>query len=140
MSPGPGDRAGRLPAGGDAVGPADVWVALCTAPDAETAARLGRRAVEGGHAACANLISGVRSLFRWEGEVQEEGEILIVFKTTAAAWPGLAELVARDHPYEVPELIAFPLADGLEAYLRWVRDSTGPAHSGARVDSPSGST
>jgi periplasmic divalent cation tolerance protein len=139
VSAGSADRARRPPAGGEAVAPADVWVALCTAPDADTAARLGRGAVEGGHAACANLLPGVRSLFRWEGEVQEEGETLIVFKTTSAAWRGLAELVARDHPYEVPELIAFPLAAGLEAYLRWVRESTRPAPAGARVDSPTGS-
>jgi periplasmic divalent cation tolerance protein len=132
-------RAGR-PAGGQDGAPTDVWVALCTAPDAATAGRLGRAAVEAGHAACANLIPGVRSLFRWRGEVQEEGETLIVFKTTAGAWRGLADFIARDHPYEVPELIALPLAAGLDAYLGWVRDSTGAAPAAARVDSPSGST
>jgi periplasmic divalent cation tolerance protein len=112
-------------------------MAFCTAPDAETAARLGRLAVERGHAACANLLPGVRSLFRWKDELQDEGETLIVFKTTAAAWEGLAGLVSRDHPYEVPELVAFPLVAGLEAYLRWVRESTRPSR---RVDSPSHTT
>jgi periplasmic divalent cation tolerance protein len=104
--------------------PSDVWVGLCTAPDAETAARLGRLAVEGGHAACANLLPGVRSIYRWRGRVEDEAEVLVVFKTTAAAWPGLARMVAGAHPYDVPELIALPLTAGLEPYLRWVREST----------------
>jgi periplasmic divalent cation tolerance protein len=120
----------------DPVAPSDVWVALCTAPDAATAERLGRAAVEAGHAACANLIPGVHSLFRWQGKVQEDGETLIVFKTTAAAWRGLADYIAREHPYEVPELIALPLAAGLAGYLDWVRDSARSTTSGARVDSP----
>ncbi len=108
----------------------EVWVALCTAPDAGTAESLGRAAVEGGHAACANLVPGVSSLFRWKGAVQAEDEVLILFKTTAAAWPGLADLVRDHHPYEVPELIALPVAAGLEPYLAWVRTSA------VSVDSP----
>ena len=116
--------------------PADVWVALCTAPDAATAERIGRGAVEAGHAACANLIPGVHSLFRWRGELQEERETLIVFKTTAAAWRGLADFIAREHPYEVPELIALSLAAGLEGYLDWIRASARSTSGSSRVDSP----
>jgi periplasmic divalent cation tolerance protein len=124
----------RAPGGSLAGAPADadVWIALCTAPDIETAARLGRLAVEGGHAACANLVPGLRSLYRWEGRLADEAEILILLKTTAAAWPGLAALVRLHHPYEVPELIALPVGAGLEPYLRWVAETTGTA----RVDSP----
>jgi periplasmic divalent cation tolerance protein len=112
--------------GGRGDGPAGaegVWIALCTTPDGETAERLGRLAVEGGHAACANLLPGVRSIFRWRGAVQDERETLIVFKTTARAWEGLARLIAAHHPYEVPELIALPLTAGLAPYLRWVREA-----------------
>lgn len=121
----PGDGTDREAA-------ADVWVALCTAPDTEAAERLARLAVEGGHAACANLLTGVRSLYRWRGAIQDDVEVLILFKTTVRAYQALAELVSRNHPYEVPELIAFPLAAGLPDYLAWVREETGG------VDSPRG--
>lgn len=110
--------------------PGDVWVALATAPDEAVARRLARLAVEEGHAACANLVPGLLSVFRWKGALEEQSEILIVFKTTAAAYPGLGELVAREHPYQVPELVAVPVAAGLESYLQWVRDTT------VKVDSP----
>ncbi len=104
----------------------EIWVALATAPDASVAERLGRLAVEAGHAACANIVPGLRSLFRWKGAVQDEPEVLILFKTTAAAFSALAELVRKEHPYEIPELIALPVADGLAPYLGWVRRATLP--------------
>lgn len=110
----------------------DLRVGLCTAPDVETAARLGREAVEAGFAACANVVPGLRSIYRWEGAVQDEGEALIVFKTTAAAWPALAAFVAERHPYEVPELLGLPVRASLAPYADWVRASVGP------VDSPRG--
>ena len=113
---------------------AEVWLAVSTAPDAETAARLGRRAVEGRHAACANVLPGVRSIYRWKGAVEETPEILVLFKTTAAAYPGLARLIATEHPYEVPELLAFPAVDGLPLYLDWVRAEAAPVDTlGART-------
>lgn len=110
-----------------------VWIALATAPDENVAVELARLAVEAGHAACANLVGGVRSIYRWQGALEDEREVLIVFKTTAAAYPGLAELVAAHHPYEVPELVAFPLTAGLAPYLDWVRTSVaGSAGGGLR--------
>lgn len=108
----------------------EVWVALCTVPDDATAERLGRLAVERGHAACANLVPGLRSVFRWHGGLETGDEVLILFKTTAEAYPGLADLVRTHHPYEVPELIALPVAAGLAPYLAWVRASV------VFVDSP----
>lgn len=110
-----------------------VWVALCTAPDPETAERIGRLAVEGGHAACANLVPGLRSLFRWKESVESQAETLVLFKTTEAAYAGLAELVRRHHPYEVPELIALPVAAGLAPYLAWVREATIAANPSGRI-------
>ncbi|MFN2433285.1 MAG: divalent-cation tolerance protein CutA [Gemmatimonadota bacterium] len=122
---GPGSAPGEPSAG-----PPDVWVALCTAPDLATAERLARLAVEGGHAACANLLQGVRSIFRWRGVVEDATEVLLVFKTTSAAYPGLARLVTAEHPYEVPELVALPLRSGLDAYLAWVRAESAPVDRG----------
>ena len=104
---------------------AGIGVALATAPAREVAERLARLAVEGGHAACANLVPGLRSIYRWEGAVEEADEVLIVFKTTRAAYAGLAELVARNHPYQVPELVTLPVTAGLAPYLAWVGAEVG---------------
>lgn len=101
-------------------------LALCTCPDRETAGRLARAAVAGRHAACVNVVGGVESVFRWQGEVTVEAEILLVAKTTAAAWPALAALWREAHPYELPELIAVPVTHGTADYLAWISDSVTP--------------
>ena len=112
----------------------EVWLAVSTAPNADVAARLGRLAVERRHAACANLRPAVRSIYRWKARLEEADEVLILFKTTAAEFPALARLVASEHPYDVPELVACPVGDGLPAYLAWVRaESGGVDRPGARA-------
>ncbi|MEX2480298.1 MAG: divalent-cation tolerance protein CutA [Gammaproteobacteria bacterium] len=98
-------------------------IALCTCPDAETAERLARAVVEARHAACVNVIEGVRSVYRWEGAVTSDREVLLVAKTTAEAWPGLAALWREAHPYELPEIIAVPVTLGSADYLTWLSDS-----------------
>ena len=98
-------------------------IALCTCPDAETAERLARSAVEARHAACVNIVEGVRSVYRWAGAVTVDREVLLIAKTTAAAWPALADLWRAGHPYELPELIAVPVALGSADYLTWLSDS-----------------
>jgi periplasmic divalent cation tolerance protein len=101
-----------------------VRVVLMTAPDAQTAARISRALVDERLVACANLLPGVTSIYRWEGEVEEAGEVLVVMKTRAALLARLLERAAELHPYEVPELLALPVADGLPAYCRWVVQET----------------
>ena len=107
---------------------ADVAVAvvLVTAPDAETGARLARSLVEERLAACANLIPGVRSIYRWEGRVQDDAEVLLVLKTRAERVDALAARVCELHPYDVPEVVALPAVGGSRAYLDWVRAESGP--------------
>lgn len=102
-----------------------VLLLLSTFPDAETARRIGQTLVEERLAACANLIPGVESIYRWEGKLERSGEVVALFKTTEA---GLADFEARIkalHPYEVPELLVFRPESGLPAYLRWVEDLVG---------------
>ena len=101
-----------------------VFVTLVTAPDAETGARLGRTLVEERLAACVNLVPGVRSIYRWEGRVEEDGEVLLVLKTRAERAAALAARVVELHPYDVPEVLHFQPAGGSEAYLDWVRAET----------------
>ncbi|WP_420126264.1 divalent-cation tolerance protein CutA [Longimicrobium sp.] len=107
-----------------AEGASELVLALSTAPDAEQAERIARALVEERLIACANLVPGVTSIYRWEGAVQAEAEVLMVMKTRHALVPRLKERLPRLHPYEVPELVVTAVVDGLDPYRRWVRDET----------------
>jgi periplasmic divalent cation tolerance protein len=109
--------------------PHELLLAFSTAPDKATAERIAEVLVEEGLVACVNLVPGLLSVYRWQGAVQREGEVLLVMKTQAPRMPRLKERLSAVHPYEVPELIAIPVRDGLEAYCRWVaEESTGSNH------------
>ena len=71
-------------------------------------------------AACGTLLPGARSIYRWEGQVTEEGEVVVLLKTDASRWEALCAAVRERHPYQVPELLALPVDRGLERYLSWV--------------------
>ncbi len=93
-----------------------------TFPDADTAARIARALVEEQLAACVNVVPAVRSIYRWEGKVCDEAETLAVIKTTAERYAALAARITELHPYQVPEVIALPLADGHPPYLAWLAE------------------
>ena len=95
-------------------------VVLCTCPDAATARRLAGGVVEQGLAACVNVIDEIQSIYRWQGEVHEDSETLMIIKTTKARYPALADWLGAHHPYEVPEVIALPVTEGADTYLEWV--------------------
>lgn len=101
----------------------ETLVGLCTCPDRASADRLADMAVGGGHAACVNIVPGLTSVYRWQGELCRDQELLLVMKTTREAWPGLEATLREAHPYELPELIAVPVVAGLPGYLRWVVDA-----------------
>lgn len=100
----------------------DIQLVLCTAPDTGTARRIASALVEYRLAACVNLISGIESIYRWEGKVQSDAEVLLMIKARAADYPLLETRIRALHPYELPEIIAVPLSAGLPAYLEWVRN------------------
>jgi len=100
--------------------PTPVRVVLVTAPDAETGARIARALVEERLVACVNLLPGVRSVYRWEGRVEDEGEVLLVLKTASARLDAVAARVKDLHPYELPEVVALPVVGGSRGYLQWV--------------------
>lgn len=104
----------------------DVVVTLVTAPDLEVAARLARTLVEERLAACANLVPGVRSVYRWEGEIQDEGEVLLLVKCSAARADALAARIKALHPYDLPEVVVLPAAGGSRDYLSWVVAESSP--------------
>ena len=97
----------------------EICVALVTAP-ADVAPSLARTLVAERFAACVNLLPGVTSVYRWDDEVQEEGETLLLAKTTRAGFEAFRRRVSELHPYEVPECIAVPVTSGLPAYIHWV--------------------
>ncbi|WP_010524486.1 divalent-cation tolerance protein CutA [Nesterenkonia sp. F] len=100
-------------------------VAQTTVDSAARADQLARRVVEAGLAACVQ-ISEVRSVFAWDGAVQQEPEQLLAVKTTTAAVDALRALLDAEHPYDEPELVVLPIVDGSPSYLAWVAESVDP--------------
>lgn len=100
---------------------ADVRVALVTAPDEPTAERLARAALTARLAACVNLVPAVRSLYWWQGALDESREVLLVIKTTDAHLAALNALVQREHPYDCPEFLVLPVSAGSDTYVSWLR-------------------
>lgn len=103
----------------------DVRSVYLTFPDLEAATRVGRALLEARLVACVNVLPVARSLFWWEGEIQEESEVVALAKTRAELVPAVAERVRQLHPYDTPCVVAFPVADGDAGYLAWVRSATG---------------
>jgi periplasmic divalent cation tolerance protein len=95
-------------------------VVLCTAPTVEVAAVLARALVEARLAACGNVVPGLRSIYRWQGRVEDQPEVLLVLKTTPERFPALRDELLRRHPYEVPEVLALPVEAGSATYLEWL--------------------
>ena len=102
----------------------DAVVVLVTAPTPERAAEIARAVVGERLAACGNVVPGIKSVYRWEGKVQEDEEALLVLKTTRARFDALRARVLALHPYDVPEVIALPVEAGSAAYLQWIAAET----------------
>lgn len=108
----------------------EVVVVLVTAPDAGVAEHIVRTLVDEELAACGNILPGVVSIYRWEGAVQRDSEVLIVLKTTRARAPDVVARVPALHPYEVPEVLVVPVNDGFAPYMRWVAAGSGSRTGG----------
>src|SRR5438477_12330349 len=100
-----------------------VLLALSTFPDRETAQRVSKQVVTEKFAACANILAAVESIYRWKGKVETGNETLVIFKLSEDRQSAFQAQVRSLHPYEVPEIIFFPVCDGLPEYSRWVADS-----------------
>jgi len=95
-------------------------VVLTTLASADEARAFVRALVDARLVACGTLLPGATSIYRWEGTITEEPEVVVLLKTDAARWDALATAVQLRHPYQVPELLALPVAHGLPAYLSWL--------------------
>jgi periplasmic divalent cation tolerance protein len=100
-------------------------IVLSTVGKEEDAAAIARTVVEENLAACVNIVPAVRSLYRWEGAVQDERESLLIIKTTEANGPRLMDRIRALHPYQVPEILAVAVDRGDEPYLRWLQEICG---------------
>lgn len=104
----------------------EVLVVLTTWPDVEKARAAARTLVEEKLVACANIVPGVESIYRWEGKVETSVEVMVVFKTTIARYQMMETRILALHTYEVPEIVVLRVTDGLPRYLRWVESSCFP--------------
>ena len=102
----------------------DAIVVLVTTSSEEEATRLGKLLVEQQLVACVNILPKMKSIFRWEGQVSEEEECLMILKTRMSIFKALENTIIAQHSYEVPEIIALPIGAGLQPYLSWVSDMT----------------
>jgi periplasmic divalent cation tolerance protein len=103
----------------------DKIIVLVTCGSVEEAEVIARALVEGRLAACASIVPGVRSIYRWQGAVEDAQEWLLIIKTTREEFERLQAEVRRLHSYELPEIVAIQVAAGFEAYLSWIDESTG---------------
>lgn len=97
-----------------------VIAVLTNLPDSESAFNLARELVRLRLAACANVLPAVTSFYRWEGREEEASEHPVLIKSTEERYPELEAAIRERHPYELPEIIAWPVGPGLPAYLTWV--------------------
>ncbi len=104
-----------------------LLLVLCTFPDAETAASVTRTLVEEKLVACGNIVSGVRSIYSWEGKVEDAAEVLVLFKTAPSAYARLEKRLLKLHPYDTPEILAFEAGGAAKAYAAWVADAVRPS-------------
>ena len=101
-----------------------VLVILVTAINQEEAVRIGEEMVNAKLAACANIIPGIQSIYRWEGKVVKTQEVLLILKSTKPRYRALEKAIKAMHTYETPEIIALPVKEGLDQYIGWVRSET----------------
>jgi len=103
----------------------DEIVVFITASNEDEAARIAKALVEARLAGCVNIIKNIRSIYSWEGKIEDEPEVLMIVKTQKSLFDSLMKKVKELHSYTLPEIIAVPVVEGSEDYLKWLREVTG---------------
>ena len=101
-----------------------MLLVFSTFPDEASAREAAGKLVEGGMAACVNILPGLTSVYRWQGKIEEAEEVPLLIKTSAARYAALEAAIRAAHPYELPEIVAVPATRGLPEYLAWVAAET----------------
>jgi periplasmic divalent cation tolerance protein len=98
----------------------ELLLVMTSLPDQDAAKALAKRLIDSHLAACVQLQPGVQSIYRWEGRICEEQEVVLVAKTPAQQWSTISSFIKQNHPYDVPEIIAQPITHSHTDYARWV--------------------
>ncbi len=98
----------------------DFAIILSTCADREQAERIGHRLLELNLAACVNIVPGVQSIYRWQGNIESAAEVLLMIKTRTALVREAESTITGLHSYEVPEFLVLPVSGGSESYLAWL--------------------
>lgn len=104
----------------------EALLVLTSLPDEASARALAAHVVDARLAACVNILAPCRSVYRWQGKLEDASEVPLLIKTTAQRYSGLEAAIRARHPYELPEIIAIPITAGLPAYLGWLAAETAP--------------
>jgi len=102
----------------------ELLVVLCTVPDQTAAETLAKGLVEERLAACVNVVSGLKSFYRWQGKIEIDAEIQLLIKTRRGRYDELAGWIEAHHPYDVPEIVAVAAERVSDSYLAWAVDET----------------
>lgn len=102
-------------------------VIFSTVPDHETGLKISENLIKEKLAACCNLVPGLLSVFSWKGKIQHDSEELLIIKSTEKEYEAIEKRIKDLHPYQIPEIIALPLARGSDSYLNWINQETGVA-------------
>lgn len=100
-------------------------IVFITASSEDEAAKIARALVEARLAGCVNMLKGIRSIYTWQGKVEDESEVLMIAKTRRDLFEALLKKVKELHSYSVPEIIALPIVEGSADYLNWLKEVTG---------------
>jgi periplasmic divalent cation tolerance protein len=101
----------------------NIRIVLVTTPDLPSARKIAKAALQARLAACANIVPRLESHYWWQGRLERSGEVLMILKTTRARLLALEAMIIRNHPYDTPEVISFPLETGNTRYIEWLVNS-----------------
>ncbi|HDZ61543.1 MAG TPA: divalent-cation tolerance protein CutA [Nitrospirae bacterium] len=99
-------------------------IVFITAPNEAEAEKIAKTLVEERLAACVNITKDIRSIYRWQGKIEDDREIFMIVKTRKDLFEALSTRVKEIHSYDVPEIIALPIVEGSKEYMQWIKDST----------------
>ncbi len=98
-------------------------IVLVTAKNVREANKIASKLVEGKLIACANIVKGVKSIFRWQGKIDKADETLLILKSRKSCFAKIVKTIKKYHSYDVPEIIALPIIDGNKDYLNWIKEN-----------------
>jgi periplasmic divalent cation tolerance protein len=107
----------------------ELLLVMTSLPGEDAAKTLAKQVIDGHLAACVQIQTGVQSIYRWEGRLCEEQEVVLVAKTTAEQWPAISAFIKQNHPYDVPEIIGQSITHCNDAYAKWVVAATKDTHA-----------